>query len=137
MHMHTYALHASPIKGAYICTIYTYMHHMHHKKHTFVHRCTLYTYMHCIHIHAPQNTCVHYTYMYHMHTCASYASPIKGSYFCTMYTYMNHMCAQMHHIHIHAPHAHMCTTCITKHRCTTKHCQKLKYIPSWPSLCTL
>ena len=69
--------------------------------------------------------------------CAPHASPITGAYICTIYTYMHHqthMCAYMHHIHIHAPYTHTCTTYTHVHHmhhwthmCTSKHYQKLKY----------
>ena len=45
-----------------------------------------------MHIHAPPNVCIDY----HMHMHAPHACTIKGTYMCTIYTYMHHQ-THVHH----------------------------------------
>ena len=48
--------------------------------------------MYHVHIHAPPNVCIDY----HIHIHAPHACTIKGTYMCTIYTYMHHQ-THVHH----------------------------------------
>ena len=48
--------------------------------------------MHHIHIHAPPNVCIDY----HIHIHAPHVCTVKGTYMCTIYTYMHHQ-THVHH----------------------------------------
>ena len=71
--------------------VYTYIHiHAHTCVHIHTHTCTyMCTHMH---IHAPPNVYIDY----HMHIHAPHACTIKGTYMCTIYTYMHHQ-THVHH----------------------------------------
>ena len=87
---------------------------MHTYTHIHASELHVYTFMHII---QKNYTCIYqlYTYIYHMDTCVQQAPPK---------TYVHHQTpitgAYMHHVHIHAPHANMCTTYTTKHICMHK-----------------
>ena len=85
------------------CIKYTYIHiHITHAppKHTWV-------YMHHIYIHTPPNICALYTWP-HMYNIQIHTPHVPPKPYMT----------------IHAPHIH---TCITKHMCTTKYHQNIRY----------